>query len=148
MFDAMLSLLFYQRVANFYLLPGYSHMRPDKVVGLCKASLKRQNLYLPEQLAETMSQVKKMNAIVATNEAGHFKKWYRFLKKHFIPLPAGFTENYCFKFVQGEVLYKRLTSDEDDAACLLPHPTGYTFSKIAGALKPSSGFNNGSYIIK
>ena len=60
MFDALLSLLFYERVAVFFLLPGHSHMRADQVVSLCKRSLHKKDLFIPEQVCEAMSSVDNM----------------------------------------------------------------------------------------
>ena len=68
MFDSLLSLVLYDRVANFYLLPGHSHMRADQVVGLCKKALKRKDLFLPEQIAQVMSSVQNMDAKVYKEE--------------------------------------------------------------------------------
>ena len=81
MFDALLSLLLYERVANFYLLPGHSHMRPDQVTSLCKNALKKKNLFIPDQLAEAMATVKNMQPKVITGEMDIFLQWEPFLKK-------------------------------------------------------------------
>ena len=66
MFDALLSIVLYDRVADFYLLPGHSHMRPDQVTSLTKNALKRKDLFIPDQIADTMSPVKNMEAKVIT----------------------------------------------------------------------------------
>jgi hypothetical protein len=114
MFDALQSILLYERVCNFYLLPGHSHMRPDQVTALCKNSLKRKDLYVPDQIAECMSQVETMKPIVVTTEMSMMKDWESFLVKLFKPLPPGFTSYYCFEVAMGSVTYKRLCSDVDD----------------------------------
>ena len=64
MFDALLSLLF-ESVENVYLLPGHSHMTPDRVVGLCKQKLKNKNLFMPKQLATEMASVSFVRGNVA-----------------------------------------------------------------------------------
>ena len=42
MLDSLLSLVLYDRVVNFYLIPGHSHMRADQVVSLCKKALQKE----------------------------------------------------------------------------------------------------------
>ena len=114
MFDSLLSLVLYDRVANFYLLPGHSHMRADQVVGLCKKALKRKDMFLPEQIAQVMSSVQNMDAKVYKEES--FQLWESFLRNHFTPLPQGFTQYYHFEFANGAVQYKCTVCTEDDVA--------------------------------
>ena len=111
LFDALCSLLLFERVADFFLIPGHSHMRPDNVTGLCKMALKKKNLFLPEQLQEEINQVKNMQAVVM--KEGEFYDW-SVLKKYMNSLPGGFTANYMFEFVNGKCIYKRLYTDLDD----------------------------------
>ena len=115
-FDALLSILLYDRVSDFYLLPGHSHMRPDQVTALCKNSLKRKDLYLPDQIASSMSTVENMEPMVVTSDMSVFKDWESFLHKHFVRMPPGFSSYYCFEIVNGVVTYKRLCADEDTTA--------------------------------
>ena len=122
MFDCLLSVLLYERVVNFYLIPGHSHMRADQVVSLCKKALDRKDLYLPEQIAGAMSTVKHMNASVYNEE--FFHDWESFLPKHFKKMPPGFTKFYHFEFAKGSVIYKSLATSCDDEAeefVLLPN---------------------------
>lgn len=113
MFDALLSIVLYDRVADFYLLPGHSHMRPDQVTSLTKNALKRKDLFIPDQIADAMSPVKNMEAKVITSDMAVFNDWESYLKKHFLPMPPGFTKYYCFELVDGKVVYKRLCGDPD-----------------------------------
>ena len=92
LFDAFTSLVLFDRVASFYLIPGHSHMRPDNVTGLCKMALQRQNLFLPEQVAEKMNTVRNMDAEVI--ETGEFYDW-SILKKYMQNIPGGFTVTTC-----------------------------------------------------
>ena len=45
----MLCLLLYNQVANLYLLPGHSHMKANQMTALCKKSLAKKDLYIPDQ---------------------------------------------------------------------------------------------------
>ena len=112
MFDCLLSVLLYKRVANFYLLPGHSHMRADQVVGLCKKSLNKKDLFIPEQVASAMSEVNNMHAAVYKED--DFYQWEEFLRKYFTAMPQGFTLAYHFEFVEGCVHYKYLSSTQDE----------------------------------
>lgn len=116
MFDCMLSLLLYERVACFYLLPGHSHMRPDQVISLCKRSLLKKDLFLPEQVCEAMSMVKNMNPQVITDDDAIFRAWDVLLKKYMTPLPTGFTSNYMFEFHRGKVSYRKLMETPENMA--------------------------------
>lgn len=113
MFDCLLSILLYNRVADFYLLPGHSHMKPDQVTANCKKPLNRKDLFVPHQVAEEMCSVQNMTARVITSDDRVFVDWDTFLKKHLKKLPGGFTANYCFEFSEGQVIYKRLVDDPD-----------------------------------
>ena len=110
LFDAFTSLIFFERVANFYLIPGHSNMRSDNVTRFCKMALQRQNLFLPEQIAQQMNTVKNMEAEVVTTG---FYDW-SILKEYMTDLPGGFTSKYMFEFCNGKVSYNRLYTDFDD----------------------------------
>ncbi|XP_041454613.1 uncharacterized protein LOC121407545 [Lytechinus variegatus] len=114
MFDCLLSLLLYDRVANFYLLPGHSHMKPDQVVSSCKRALNKKNLYIPDQVVDAFNTVSGMHAEFFIPEKKVFRDWDRLLKKYLKPLPTGFTENYCFEVANGAVVYKPLVSSPDE----------------------------------
>ena len=60
-FACLLSILFYEKVALLYFLPGHTHMLPDRVVGQCKNSIKGLNLYTIEQIAERCNSVNGIN---------------------------------------------------------------------------------------
>ena len=111
MFDCLLSLILYERVANFFLLPGHSHMRADQLVSLSKRALNKKDLFIPSQIADAMNTDKGMNALVL--KEGDFYEWETLLKKYFKPAPAGYTQNYCFEISGGSMLYKK-TWDTDD----------------------------------
>ena len=114
LFDALLSLLLYDRVGNFYLMPGHSHMRPDRVTAWCKNSLKRKDLFLPEQVSAAMDEVAKVNAEVL--DASIFFQWEGMLRRYFTPPPPGFTSYYTFEFVEGKMVYKKKVDDDDASA--------------------------------
>ena len=112
LFDAFCSLVLFERVADFYLIPGHSHMRPDNVTGLCKIALKKKNLFLPEHLQQEMDQVKNVESVLLTE--GQFFDW-SILNKYMKVLPGGFTSSYMFEFYNGTCVYKRLYTDADEA---------------------------------
>ena len=114
MMDCLLSMLFYDRVATFYLVPGHSHMRCDQVIGLCKRSLNKKDLFLPEQVRDAMADVKNMDPEIVDQEV--FRCWDPLLKKYFKPLPTGYTANYVFEFVGGKTMYKKYASTPDENA--------------------------------
>ena len=87
MFDCVLSLLLYDRVANYYLQPGHSHMWADQVVSLTKKSLQKKDPFLPEQITEAMNSVKHMEAKIYTED--DFFTWEAFLNKFFKNYPQG-----------------------------------------------------------
>ena len=113
MFDAVLSILLYNRVANFYLLPGHSHMRADNVTGLAKASLKGKNIFLPTDVADSMNTIRNMNAEVV--ETGSFYDW-TVLKNYFNAMPSGYVSNYMFEFSGGDVIYRKFYSTPEGDA--------------------------------
>ena len=61
-FFCMLSLIFYDRVALLFFLPGHSHMIPDRVVAYCKCAIKRLNLYTLGQIAQECNRIQGVNA--------------------------------------------------------------------------------------
>ncbi len=57
-----MSLLFYERILIVYFIPGHSHMLPDRVVAWSKHSLACRNLYCPEDIVESMNNVRTIKA--------------------------------------------------------------------------------------
>jgi hypothetical protein len=94
-------------------------MTPDRVTGLCKRALNHKDLFLPTQVAEVMNGVDNMSAKLVSEADNIFFEWETFLKKHFKPMPSGFTDFYCFELFDGQIIYKRLASD--DAASTRSH---------------------------
>ena len=56
------SVLFYDRIALNYLLPGHSHMAADRVVSWIRRSLGKSNIYVPSQLFDKVNAIKKVSA--------------------------------------------------------------------------------------
>jgi hypothetical protein len=106
MFDAMLSCLVFDRVADLYLISGHSHMRPDRTTGHCKKAMKGQNIYCPEKLVEVFNQVKNMRSHLVTAEARVFRDWEGVLQRYFQKLPVGFTNFFYFEVSRGRCLFK------------------------------------------
>ena len=61
-FDCLMSLSFYKRVMIIYLIPGHSHMLPDRVVAWAKRSLYHKNLYHPDDIVKEINNVKSVSA--------------------------------------------------------------------------------------
>ena len=61
-FYCMLSIIFYDKVALLFFLPGHSHMIPDRVVAYCKCAIKNLNLYTLGQIASECNKVKNVAA--------------------------------------------------------------------------------------
>ena len=81
MFDCLLSILLYERVANLYLIPGHSHMKADQVVAHCKNALNRKNLFVPSEVVSTFNTVQKVDCTYV--DGGDFYEWAPLLQKYF-----------------------------------------------------------------
>jgi hypothetical protein len=57
MFDCLLSITKYEKVAVHYMVSGHSHMPPDRDWAHAKLPLKRRDVYLPEDIAQLINQV-------------------------------------------------------------------------------------------
>jgi hypothetical protein len=57
MFDCFLSITLYEKVAVQYLVSGHSHMPSDRDWAHAKGCLKNKDLFLPQDMAELISQV-------------------------------------------------------------------------------------------
>ena len=94
-----------------YNIVKHSHMKADQTTALCKKSLAKKDLYIPDQIKDSMNTVANMHADVLVED--DFYNWERLLKRYFKPAPGGFTAYYCMEFAGGKMIYKRLASDPD-----------------------------------
>jgi len=62
MFYALLSLLFYDKVALLFLIPGHSHNQADCVVAWCRNKMRAQNLYTPNVIVSKLNTIKSVSA--------------------------------------------------------------------------------------
>ena len=118
-FACLLSVLFYEKVALMFFLPGHTHMLPDRVVGQCKNSIKGLNLYTIEQIVERCNSVNGINAEwLRTDDVDRpFRVgWGTILDKYFKDLPGGYTFFYFFEFTAGFLTYRRLATTPDSDA--------------------------------
>ncbi len=61
MFYALLSLLFYDKVALLFLIPGHSHNQADRVVAWCRNKMRAQNLYTPSAIVFEFNAIKSVS---------------------------------------------------------------------------------------
>ena len=54
-FDSFMAQSFYERVMVIYLIPGHSHMLPDRVVAWAKRALYKKNIYLPYDIVKEIN---------------------------------------------------------------------------------------------
>jgi hypothetical protein len=116
-FNAMLSLLFYDKVVLLYLISGHSHMIADRVVAWIKGSLKNGNYYCPKDFAAVMNTVKSVHAEFldhSSSKRPFFINWHTILDKYFKDMPAQFTFNFFFEFDKGDVTVRHLVSTPDE----------------------------------
>ena len=116
-FFAMLSVLLYEKVVLLYLLPGHSHMKPDRVVAWVKGAIKGLNLYTPQQIVEKCNTVNSIEAEFLDHNSPNrpfFVGWEAVLNKYFRNMPAGFISFYFFEMDRGTVTYRH-TGDSLDA---------------------------------
>ena len=122
-FDCLMSLSFYKRVMVIYLIPGHSHMLPDRVVAWAKRSLYRKNLYHPDDIVKEINNVKSVSAEFISHTDRRrpcYTGWEGFLGKYLAKLPSGFTSNYVFEFHAGNVTMTNLISDDPSDAVTIP----------------------------
>jgi len=62
MFYALLFLLFYDKVALLFLIPGHSHNQADRVVAWCRNKMRAQNLYTPSAIVSELNAIKSVSA--------------------------------------------------------------------------------------
>jgi hypothetical protein len=62
MFYALLSFMFYDKVALLFLIPGYSHNQADCVVAWCQNKMRAQNLYTPSAIISELNAIKSVSA--------------------------------------------------------------------------------------
>ncbi|KAJ1567338.1 hypothetical protein HK096_010211, partial [Nowakowskiella sp. JEL0078] len=94
-------------------------MVADQVVGLCRMSLKRLNLYTAHEIVDECNKIKSVNAeFLNHNDKNRpfFTNWDSILSKYFKKMPTGYTANYFFKFSEGTVVMRHLTSSPETKA--------------------------------
>ena len=112
-FEAFLSMTFYELVLIIYLIPGHSHMLPDRVVAWVKKSLKRLNLYSPHDIIKIINTINTVTGRFIDHQSNirpTYSNWSQFLDKHIINLESGFTGDYVFEFKNGVVRQQHLIS--------------------------------------
>jgi hypothetical protein len=139
-FAAMLSLLFYKKVVLLFLLPGHSHMAPDRVVSWMRESLGKKkgngleaNCFLPEEIVKQINTIRSVSGEFLDHNSPNrpmFSDWDSILF-HLKNMPTGYTSNYFFEFSNGEVHMgscftselevHRFTDDPQDAAAAIEH---------------------------
>ena len=119
---AMLSLTWFpDGVTLLYLLPGHSHMAPDRVVGWLRKAIGKSQHYLPEHIVAAMNTVTNVEAEFLDHadpvSSLMLSNWSTVLDKHLRsigPLPkiGGYTKQYFFEFKKGFLtMRKEPTSD-------------------------------------
>ena len=109
MFFAMLSLTWFpDGVILLFLLPGHSHMAPDRTTSWLRKSVKGHNLYLPNQYVERFNTIKSVEAEFIDHRSANrlmFRNFGAILEGHFVQIPplpgGGYTNNYVFEFHKG-----------------------------------------------
>ncbi len=100
MFYAMLSLLFYDKVALLFLIPGHSHNQADRVVAWCRNKMRAQNLYTPNAIISELNAIKSVSAEFLDHQSSQrpfFGNWTSLLNKYFKSMPPNYTGNYFFE---------------------------------------------------
>mmetsp|Transcript_11603 Transcript_11603/g.25837 ORF Transcript_11603/g.25837 Transcript_11603/m.25837 type:complete len:367 (-) Transcript_11603:86-1186(-) len=118
-FNALLSILFYVKVALLFLVPGHSHMLPDRVVAWMKGSIRGKNLYHPQDIAAAANGIKTVHAEFldhTSHTRPFFINWDSILDKYFHKMPELYTKNYYFEFENGVATYRFLTTTPDTEA--------------------------------
>jgi hypothetical protein len=119
MFYALLSLLFYDKVALLFLIPGHSHNQADRVVAWCRNKMRAQNLYTPNVIVSKLNAIKSVSAEFLDHQSSRrpfFGDWTSLLKKYFKSMPPNYTGNYFFEINQGIVSMRHLVSTPDNEA--------------------------------
>ena len=71
-FAAMLSFLFYKKVVLLYLIPGHSHMLPDRVVAWMKNKIRGKQIFHPDGLVEACNTINSVCADGSTTRTTTF----------------------------------------------------------------------------
>ena len=121
-FNALLSILLYDKVVLLYLVSGHSHMLPDRVVSMLKKSITNRNVYHPKDIAE------RANAF--TTKRPFFIGWDNILNKYFNDMPAQYTFNFYFELDQGVMTIRRLTTT--------PAEEAFSFNMLRGKATPTA----------
>jgi hypothetical protein len=123
MFYALLSLLFYDKVALLFLIPGHSHNQADRVVAWCRNKMRAQNLYTPNAIVFELNAIKSVSAEFLDHQSSRrpfFGDWTSLLKKYFKSMPPNYTGNYFFEIDQSIVSMRHLVSTPDNEAVQFP----------------------------
>lgn len=118
MFMSLLSMTFYKRVICHFLISGHSHMMPDRVVSHIKKSFGTNDLFLPTEMIEKMSNIKTVKGeFIDHNDPMRniYSGWEKVLKDQFIPIPSidnGYTKNHFFEFCDGQVSIRHIVGSE------------------------------------
>ncbi|KAI3648372.1 hypothetical protein MP228_006226 [Amoeboaphelidium protococcarum] len=110
-FAALLSVLFYKKVALLYLQPGHSHMMADRAVAWMKTKIQNSQLYLPHQFVDAVNSVNTLCGQFINHEdplRPCFTGWEALLERFFQKMPVGFTGCFFFEFSDGVVSYREL----------------------------------------
>lgn len=118
-FNALLSLLFYEKVVLLYLISGHSHMIADRVVSMLKKSIYNRNIYHPSDIAKQANTYKTVKAEFLDHKSPKrpfFVGWEVILNKYFNNMPPQFTFNYFFEFDRGDLTMRHLSTTPDTEA--------------------------------
>lgn len=83
-FAAMMSLLFYKKVALLFLIPGHSHMIADRVVAWMKNKIRGLNLYHPEDFVSHSNTIHSVKSVFLDHQSPSrpfFIGWDKLLDK-------------------------------------------------------------------
>jgi hypothetical protein len=119
MFYALLSLLFYDKVALLFLIPGHSHNQVDRVVAWCRNKMHAQNLYTPSAIVSELNAIKSVSVEFLDHQSSRrpfFGDLTSLMKKYYKSMPSNYTGNYFFEIDQGIVSMRHLVSTPDNEA--------------------------------
>ncbi len=123
MFYALLSLMFYDKVALLFLIPGHSHNQADRVIAWCRNKMRAHNLYTPSTIVSELNAIKSVSVEFLDHQSSRrpfFSDWTSLLKKYFKSMPPNYTGNYFFEIDQGIVNMRHLVRTPDNEAVQFP----------------------------
>ena len=121
MFYCMMSMtLFPAGIILHFLLPGHSHMAPDRCTGWHRKSIKGHQIYSPEELVAAINTVKSVIAKFVDHrllDSPMFRGWENILKSHFYEIPYlpkinGYTSCHFFETKNGSISMKKTVDSE------------------------------------